>query len=408
MRRPLLILAAVGTAAGVLLALRSRPAPVPAAPAAPRPAWVFEAPQPGSVIAAPCVTPDAVYLAVTHYRGRGRVGTVYALDPATGKTRWSHDADGGMLATASTPTVSGGRLYVGDGMHADFACRLHCLDAASGKALWSFPVGNHIEGEPVVDGDTVYFPAGNDGLYALDAARGHPSWNFRGDLHIDSRPCVAGGRVFVGSGLSRRFRDHQVVCLDARSGNPVWRTPVDLPAWGGPVVAGDRVFVGLGNGRLTESAHPPETPAGGLACLDRDSGKLVWVFRTGDAVFGRPLVVGDRVVFGSRDGNLYGVALDGTERFRVAMGGPVVASPTADVGLVLAVSVPGRVVCVDPADSREVWRLELGRPGAEPLVFSAPVVDNGRLYVAAEMTAGGVGIVSLFCFHLPSLVAKDP
>src|SRR5438445_612831 len=80
-------------------------------------------------------------------------------------------------------------------------------------------------------------------------------------LHIDSTPEVVGDRAYVGSGTSRRYQNYQVVCLSAATGNPVWRTPVSLPAWGNPLVAGGRVYIGLGNGRLTESARPPETPA---------------------------------------------------------------------------------------------------------------------------------------------------
>jgi outer membrane protein assembly factor BamB len=370
--------------------------------------WVFEAPRAGSVVAEPRVTPEAVYLAAVHAHGLTRGGAVYALNPATGKARWSYDADGGMLPTASTPLIAGGHLYVGEGMHSHFVCRLHCLDAASGRAAWTFATGDHVEGGPAELDGTVYFPAGNDGLYALDAASGARKWNFRADLHIDSTPCVSGGRVYTGSGRSRRFDTHQVVCLDAATGKPLWRTPCELPAWGSPVVADGRVFVGLGNGRLTESAMDPEKPAGALACLDAETGRLLWAFPTGDAVFGRPVVVNDRVVFGSRDGHVYAVATDGREVFRLPMGAPVVGAVTASRGRLYAVSAAGRIVCVDAGSGSELWRHELARPGTDPLALAAPVVAGGRLYVAAEMVTGGTGIVSLFCFELPTPEEHGP
>jgi outer membrane protein assembly factor BamB len=347
------------------------------------------------------VTADAVFLAAAHARGFHQSGAVYALDPATGKPKWTFDRDGQMLPTASTPLLAGDRLFVGEGLHGHFACRLQCLDPATGQPWWASPTGDHIEGGAATDGESVFFPAGNDGLYALDARTGAPRWNFRADLHIDSTPCAAGDRVFVGSGRSRRFNNFQVVCLDAKSGHPVWRTPVELPAWGSPTVSGSRVFIGLGNGRLTTSAQPPETTAGALACLDRGSGERLWTFPTGDAVFGRPVAGDKRLVFGSRDGNLYGVTGDGAEGFRVPMGGPVVAGVAEAQGRVYTVSVPGRVVCVESATGHEVWRHELGRSGVEPLAFAAPVVAGNRLYVAAEMRTGLTGIVTLFCFELP-------
>jgi outer membrane protein assembly factor BamB len=388
-------LVAVGVAA--TLALRPHPVGTPAA-SGPRLVWAFEAPQPGFVVGAPVVTPEAIYLAAGHPRGFHYRGAVYALDPADGKAIWVYDRDGEMLHTASTPLVAEGRLYVGEGLHNNFACRLHCLDVRTGKADWSFPTSDHIEGGPTLADGLVIFPAGNDGLYALDAATGKEKWNFRADLHIDSTPFVVGGRVYVGSGPSRRFESLQVVCLEVGTGKPVWRTPVKLPAWGSPVVAGDGVFVGLGNGRLTE-AHT--SPAGGLACFDAKSGAELWTFPVPDAVFGRPAVVGERVVFGCRDGNLYGLTFDGKEAFRVALGGPVMAPSAVDDDRVYAVAVSGRIVCVDAADGREVWRYELKERGGEPKCYSGPSIAGRRLFVAGELLAGQSGVVCLHCFELP-------
>ena len=360
--------------------------------------WTFEAPRPGMVVGSPHIASDAIYLAAIHTRASEMRGAIYALDPAIGKPKWIYDREGAMLATASTPLLAGERLFVGEGLHGNFACNLYCLDSRNGHPRWTFPTGDHIEGGPAVADDLVIFPAGNDGLYALDVETGVPKWNFRADLHIDSTPFVANGRVYGGSGTSRHFPTLQVVCLEAATGKPVWRTPVNLPAWGSPVVAGERVFVGLGNGRLTEAA---QSPAGALACFDANTGAERWTFPVADAVFGRPVVAGGRVVFGSRDGNLYGLTLDGKEAFRVTMGGPVMAPPEAVGGLIYAVAVSGRVVCVNAADGRELWRYELSELGATPRVYAGPRVSGRRLYVAGEMMAGPTGIVSLYCFELP-------
>jgi outer membrane protein assembly factor BamB len=369
--------------------------------------WVFEAPRPGSVVATPCITRDSIFLAAAHTHGLSPYGAVYSVDPATGKQKWVFDSHGEMLPTASSPIVADGRVLVGEGMHANFSCRLRSLDSATGHEQWAFPANDHIEGGATVVGGRAIFPAGNDGLYAVDLASGKLRWNFRADLHIDSTPCVADGRVYCGSGKSRRFANFQVVCLDAATGHPIWRTPVDLPAWGTPVVAGSRLFIGLGNGRLNEPAQPPEKPAGALACFDSGSGKELWKIRTGDAVFGTPAVVADRVVFGSRDGNLYGASLDGTDIFHITIGGPVVGGIASDGRRAFAVSVNGTIVCVRSDTGKEMWRHELGQTDASPEVFASPVFAGNRLYVAAEMRHGGVGVISLFCFEITSRDGSD-
>lgn len=396
MRRVLLLI--------VFAAGCGRADPPPAVAPGPRLAWAWEAPRPGAAVAAPLPTADAVYLAAVHPEGFRLSGAVYALDPAIGKVRWTFDRDGDMLPTASPPLLAGGRLLVGEGMHANFACRLYALDPTTGKEHWTADTGDHVEGGAAVAGDLLVFPAGNDGVIAVEPATGKVRWRFAEDLHIDSTPAVVGDRLYVGSGPSRKFRDAAVVCLDAKTGRPVWRTPAPLPAWAEPVVHADRVYVGLGNGRLTEGAKPPDTPAGGLACYDSPTGANLWTFPVGDAVFGRPVVGGGRVVFGSRDGHLYGVSPDGQTSWKRAMGGPVMAGVEVDRrGWVYAVSVHGRLVCLDGGSGSPLWEHDLARGGAVPHAYAAPRLLGDRLYVAAELRSPGAsaGVVTLFCFELP-------
>lgn len=401
--RRTLLLASVPLAAGVAAWFWSRPpAPIPPVSQRLRAVWVFSAPKAGAAIAAPFVDRDAIHFATAHIRGFQLEGAVYSLNPETGRPKWTFDADGTMLPTASSPLAAAGRVYVGEGMHSHFSCRMFCIDAATGKQQWSHPTTDHVEGGAVLAGNKLIFPAGNDGVYAIDAASGGRRWNFRERLHFDSTPCVDGDRLFLGSGPSRKFNTAQVVCLDAKTGDAIWRQPVPLPAWATPAVAGGRVFVGLGNGRLTEAARPPETPAGALVCLDAATGSHRWILPVGDAVFGQPVVVEDRVVFGSRDGHLYGATFDGQIAFRLAMGGPVIAAPVVVNGLVYAVSVPGVILCVDPASGTERWRHDL-RTGEDVLHVYAPLrIQSNRLYVAEEARSPGAsfGIVSLSCFEL--------
>ena len=57
----------------------------------------------------------------------------------------------------STPALAAGRLYVGEGLHEDADCRLYCLEAATGRELWSFAARSHVESSPRVAGGRVFF-----------------------------------------------------------------------------------------------------------------------------------------------------------------------------------------------------------------------------------------------------------
>ena len=306
-----------------------------------------------------------------------------------------------MRPTASAPVRAGDRVYVGEGMHANFVCNLYCLNATTGVPHWTFQTGDHIESTPTVVSDTVFFAAGNDGVYALNATTGDKLWQFTADLHIDASPFVVNQRVIVGSGPSRLFKNLQVVALDINTGNPLWRTAVDIPAWGSPRVARGRVYIGLGNGRMTEPAKPPETPAGALLCLDEATGRELWKIKTDDAVFQQPTVDGDRVYFGTRDGYVYVAnAETGEVIHRVAMGGPIIAPPTVANGRVYVVTMNGLLKCLNRADATEIWQFDIrSHTKMEPLVIAAPRVHDGKLYVAAELEGGAGRTATLYCMQ---------
>lgn len=400
--KPLILVLAIALAGiGAISLLRNVKRPPPAIETIAHPLklqWTFTAPRPGAAVAAPRVAKDAIYFAAIHARGFKLDGAVYCLDPSTGKSKWSFDADGTMLPTGSSPALANGRLYFGEGMHANFSCRLFCLDAATGKQFWTFPTTDHIEGGPLILGDAVIFPAGNDGLYAVDAATGKMKWNFRADLHIDSTPLVVGDRLFVGSGPSKRFSTSAAVCLDAATGRELWRTPMELPVWATPAAANGRIFAALGNGRLTKAAEPPERPAGGLACLDANSGAIRWSHPFEGAAFGQPAVAGGCVFLGCRDGSLFCYSDDGELKFRESFGKPIVSSPRIHGDFVLAADVLGQVRCIQH-DGYLKWQFDLPR-GAN---VYAPLRGRGRrLYIAAEMRPpeAAYGMATLSCYEL--------
>jgi outer membrane protein assembly factor BamB len=375
-----------------LAALLSLPA---RSPATMRVVWAFEPVERGAIVSTPLVAGQRIYVGTIRDGADRSRGAVYAIDRNTGKATWRFDDDGRMLNMFSTPCLDGNRLYIGEGMHADFACKLYCLDAASGHKLWEFGAGNHIESSPTFANSKVYVGAGDDGLYCLDGNSGARVWNYRADVHIDASPVVVGDCVYASSGLSRRYRDTAIFCLDAASGQVRWRKQTDLPGWGSPLVLDRRVYFGLGNGRLLTSVAAPEKPAGALLCVDADTGETIFRFAAGDAVLDRPATASSHVYFNSRDGFLY--ALDcqsGVLKWRFDLGGPAVTSPAVAGKVVYVVPIRGPLVCVDAANGHLVASFDLEKwNGTEVRLLSSPVIasdptgEGGRdtVYFGAEV-----------------------
>jgi outer membrane protein assembly factor BamB len=210
------------------------------------------------------------------------------------------------------------------------------------------------------------------------------------------------GRLFAGSGLSRRFRSPEAFCLEADTGRVVWRQATDLPVWGSPVVAGDAVLFGLGNGRLLESAPPPEKPAGGLLCLDAKSGHVRWRHRTPDAVFGRCSVAGEQVWFTCRDGTCRCLDLaTGQLVWKRALGSPAVTTPAVVGDRVYAVALGGQVRCLEAATGQVLWQHDLA-PEREARMIASPVIvrdrDRRQVLVGGELRGGRQRAV-LYCLE---------
>jgi outer membrane protein assembly factor BamB len=357
----------------------------------------------GALTATPWVTADRVYIAAVQDTGLQPTGAIHCLDRATLKTLWTFDDKRSMLHMFSSPVVADGRLFVGEGMHANFECRLYCLDTATGQKLWTHSAGSHIESTPVIIGNRVIVGAGDDGVICLDVKTGEQLWRLERPAHVDTTPVLGDGVVYVGSGISRRIdAEPGIFALDVNTGRVIWHTKFDLPVWATPALTDGILYVGLGNGRLLEGPRPPQKPAGAIVALDAMTGHVRWRYSECDAVFGAPAVDKHNVYFGSRDCHAY--ALDrklGERAWAVDCDSPVVAGPVwAGSTLVVAAS-DGRVSGLDATTGAEHWRFDMAaHTRTKPRILASPAVAslNGKptLYVAAELRLPAGNAAALF------------
>jgi outer membrane protein assembly factor BamB len=378
-----------------------------------RVAWRFGPPvRPCWIASSPLVDGDRVYIAADHASAYDKFGAVYCVDRRSGKLLWTFNEGGKMKDAFSSPCVAGGRLYIGEGFHQDQDCKLYCLDASTGRKLWDFQTASHTESSPCVAAGKVYFGAGDDGLYCLDAATGEKRWHLE-KLHVDAPPLVINGRVYAGSGYNGKeeqaHRETVLFCLDAETGKQHWRIPTDLSVWGQVAVDGGRLYAGLANGDFMEGGTPP---AGGVLCVDADTGKRVWYCDVHDGVLGRVVVDAGSVYCGSRDGNLYAIdRKEGKVRWKTDMGSPVLAAPVllesgSGAVLLYAAAADGRVARVDAKTGKAAWTFEVGGDARqEAEVFSSPAAvtvgsgkgERRRIYFGCGLNNRKRGV--LYCLE---------
>lgn len=283
--------------------------------------WRFAPEEAGAIYSSPVVAGHQVFVAAALQKGStSGMGALYSLDRNSGDLLWTFTDQGRMKQVLSSPCHADGRIYIGEGFHSDTGCKLYCISSSSGEKLWDFETKSHTESTPNVVNGRVYFGAGDDGLYCLDADTGKLIWHFEGP-HVDGCPAIANNRVYAGSGHG----NCEVFCVDAANGEPVWRVPVEVSSFAAATIAGDQVFFGIGNGNFSGS---DANPSGALVCLNSKTGDVHWRHNVSDAVHSKPVVIGDQVVFASRDHYCYSLNIRaGDLRWKRYLGAPILAAP---------------------------------------------------------------------------------
>ncbi|MFP4057802.1 MAG: PQQ-binding-like beta-propeller repeat protein [Candidatus Brocadiia bacterium] len=132
----------------------------------------------------------------------------------------------------ATPVFHQGRVYVAIGQdpaHGRGKGLLHCIDAATGRQVWSYDgLDRSISTVAVADG-LVYAPDIAGRLHCLDAHSGSREWVHETKAESWGSPLVADGKVFLGTKrelvVLRAGREKKVLA-EIRLGTPLYGTPV--------------------------------------------------------------------------------------------------------------------------------------------------------------------------------------
>jgi outer membrane protein assembly factor BamB len=244
---------------------------------------------------------------------------------------------------------------------------LHCLDTLTGKQVWSpaavgDPLGYAV---PVTDHDgSTWVCAAKGGLIRVDSQGRVLLQFFRSRKKFDSPAVLLDGVLYVGSELGymsaidvtgergvskwRQGTDHGYVgvvrsapivtaeqvlivaaqndCLYgvATSGAIVWKTQLHGQILGSPVA--DRhghMYLGLSQTPRGAEAR------GALACVDGNSHKTRWEYRTAAPVESTPVIGDDDLVyFGDNAGVIHAIDFGGKVQWTADVGSPVRSAGT--------------------------------------------------------------------------------
>ena len=320
--------------------------------------WVFAFP--GGVSRArvqPTIAGNTIYTA-------SQLGTLYALDKATGCIRWTFQADAEIRSAITIGTNEKGeaaRLYFGD-----FNAKVYAFDLKSQSLLWTQEADEHdlatITGSLNLYKDRLYIPISSTEIFSA---------------HNPDYACC----TFRGS----------VVALSAISGEKIWQSytitdepsqqgvnsaklpiyaPSGAPVWSSPTIDIEREVLYIGTGE--NYTQPTTNTSDAIIAMALGDGKIQWVQQTvpNDAWNGAcmtpgspncPEVVGPDYDFGAA---------------------PILVKRDDVSDLVLAGQKSGMVYALDPDKGGSiVWQKRVGRGGIMGGVHWGMATNGDALYV---------------------------
>lgn len=213
-----------------------------------------------------------------------------------------------------------------------------------------------------------------------------------------SSPAVVKDRIYLTTAVPEKGSKDlslRALCLDAKTGNVVWNNEIfkqgekaprihgkNSHASPSPIVEGDRVYVHFGHQ--------------GTAALDL-KGKILWKndklgYSPVHGNGGSPAIVGKALVYSADGGNTqFVIALDkttgellwktpreATSSKKFAFSTPLVIDVAGKKQIVSP--GPGIVAAYDPADGKEIWRVNYGEGYS---VIPRPVFGHGMVYLSS-------------------------
>jgi outer membrane protein assembly factor BamB len=294
-------------------------------------------------------------------------GLLTAFDATTGSVAWSESLPG-QYFFSSAPTAAGGIVYVGG---AGVGGTVYAVRERDGRLLWTQSVENGDQSSPAVDAQAVYvsYACGQD--YAFARTTGSLLW------HHDSSCEGGGGKTSVVASNIVFARDNILgnLMLSAATGSVLGA----FDATPAPAVADDVAFM-LSGSTLK-------------AIADAGQGSTLWQFTGDGSLDTAPVVVNGLVFAGSSTGELYALdAATGTNGWSTNVGYSIPAPDEQNVSQPLTGLGAANGTLVVPAGNQLIAYRTAGAITGPPVNESPPTIDG--VAQEAQILAADVGIWS--------------
>lgn len=355
------------------------------------------------------------------------------LDPSSDRrVLWSKQRPYLKGQVPGPPGAAVGQVIFGDGTDHQERATLYCLRDGDGLPLWQLSLTGKLrrfQGTPAIAGRKVYVGGGSAGILCLnphlvrwegkdhdlgflqntletrwrELKAKHPLgstddllpkpapqllWQQgQGKWQFDAPLGVVEDRVLAVSAYldKEKVGERALVCFNAVDGSVLWKTSLGLNCWGGPSIG---PYVLVGGSSIGPKPTAFQGARGELVAVELDGGAVKWRKEVSGAVLSAVAIKEGLAIFTASDGKVRAWDVyTGQERWSYDARSPMVAGPAATGQTVYVVDRKGVLHAVNLSDGKAQWALDLAADPAiqaPGLVWNAPVVYRGRLYLAAS------------------------
>lgn len=262
--------------------------------------------------------------------------------------------------TAVSGTVHGGPLLREDRIYLATeqtpTGRVYALNLRDGRVVWRAASGG-VSAPLALDGDALYAGTDRGTVLRLRARDGEITWSHRVTGAIRAAPVPTPAGVAVATTADTLY------LLDTATGAARAQAATGGPVLGTPVTDGRSLYFG--------------TVQGVVRAVTLEGLVTAWETTLPDAIYGALALVGDTLVVLARDGTLALFSTHAPEALRTfALETAVTAGPTVTSSGILIGTVAGDVLLVDRETGTITWRARVPGPIETP-----PLVRDGQVVV---------------------------
>jgi outer membrane protein assembly factor BamB len=285
----------------------------------------------------------------------------------------------------ASPLIHENRVFV-----ADLKGEISCFDLESGRVQWSHVEDAPLGGQIAILNDHVVYASYSGRVYSRAWRTGEIKYAVDLKAPIESAPTFYQGRMFI------HMRNHQLMALDSETGKILWSYKRAVPfattlqRVSRPLVVANKLFIGFADGFVAAFSieegvmlwerklsfankfvdvdiHPQifekllliSSSEGPLSFLNPDNGEISSSLPV--APGHTPLIQGDKLVFGSINGQVVIVDRNRQIQHQVSISDSGLSAMTVWKGMYIFANYQGEILVVDGKTLAVIERRHLGQ-----------------------------------------------